>query len=399
MRIDYVLLGYCEISIPIEQAAAFFNVCRVYGFAYQPWESPCLERTTVRCRRRMAKRLLSVCAEQGIATTLTGGGGLPYKLLQYRKRYGILVGALLAVLMIWAGCNVVWDVRVEGEGEANISALRQQIQDSGLFVGGWIPALDTDRVEQKLLTESKGVAWVSVNLKGTVAYVQLRPLLLPDGTDASGQPGNLVAAEDGIIESVRLISGEVKVRPGDIVRKGQLLIGGVREMSDLQHALTQARGEVMARTQHTLTVEIPLTEEKKVYFESIKGEKSLFFFGNEIKITKSTGIGGGNCDTIKRLETFSLFGGDALPLSLQTIEYCPYELQHVTISPEEAQRRAYEELGRALTLATRDATLLSQNVVCELTDEYCRLTCRYWCVQNIAMPLPFSVGGESAVSP
>ena len=110
---------------------------------------------------------------------------------------------------------------------------KQQMEESGLFVGGWIPALDTDRVEQTLLTDAKGIAWVSVNLKGTVAYVQLRPLLSPKETDASGQPANLVAAEDGVIESVRLMSGDVKVKPGDIVRKGQLLIGGVRETTDL----------------------------------------------------------------------------------------------------------------------------------------------------------------------
>lgn len=393
MRIDHYLLGYCEVSIPVSQAAAFFNVCREGGLVYQPCDSRFSDWMPLRCRRRAAKRILAACKERGIDARITGYGGLPYRLLNYRKRYGLMVGMLLSAFVIWAGSNVVWDVRIEGEGEMYLPAIRQQMEESGLFVGGWIPALDTDRVEQTLLTDAKGIAWVSVNLKGTVAYVQVRPLLSPKETDASGQPANLVAAEDGVVESVRLMSGDVKVKPGDIVRKGQLLIGGVRETTDLGYALTQARGEVMARVQHTLTVEIPLTQEKKVYSEQKTEQKSIFFFGKEIKITKSTGIGGGNCDTIRRMETFSLFGGEALPLSLQTIEYCPYEIRYVTISPEEAQRLAYEELGAKLTLATRDATLLSQSVVCEMTSECCRLICQYWCVQNIATPLPFSVGG------
>ena len=399
MRIDHALLGYREMSIPAEQAADFLNMCRMYGLVYQPIREKCSGNMRVRCQRRTAKRMLTICRAKGIAVQVTRLGGLPHQLFRYRKRYGIFAGIVLAALITWLGCNVVWDVRVQGEGDMYTPLIMEEIKASGLFVGRWIPGLDTDEVEQKLLTESQGIAWVSVNLKGTVAYVQLRPLLSPSKVQASEQPANLVASEDGIIESVRLVSGEIKVKPGDIVRQGQLLISGVRDLSDLQQSLTQARGEVMARTQHTLIVEIPLVQEEKVYFETVKGQKTLFFFGNPIKITKSTGIGGGNCDTIKRLETFRLFGGALLPLSIQTVEYCPYELQRVTLSSEEAQRRAYEALGRELTLATSDAILLSKTVVCELTQEYCRLTCQYWCVQNIAAPLPFSVGGETAVSP
>lgn len=397
MRIDYLLLGYCDVKIPGCRAVAFLNLCHEYGLVYQPL-AEMTEDLVVRCRKMVARRMLALCRERGLDASVIGKGGLPDLAFRYRKRYGLFVGGLVAALMVWASCNVVWDVRISGEGNVDLSEVSLQLQESGLSLGAWIPSLDTDAVEEQLLVTSHGVAWAAVNVKGTVAYVQLRPLLRPDAEAEGEGLCNLVASEDGVVESVRLLSGEVKVKAGDVVRKGQLLISGVRETDDLHSALTQAKGEVMARTEHTLVVEIPLVQEKKIYSETKTRKKTLFFFGNEIKFAKSTGIEGGNCDTIRRLETYSLLGSPPLPLMVETIEYCPYEIQQIPLAESEAQRLAYEELGRALTLELRDATLLSHRVTWELTEEACRLVCYYTCVRNIASPLPFDANGSESVS-
>ena len=148
----------------------------------------------------------------------------------------------------------------------------------------------------------------------------------------------------------------------------------------------------------TLTLEIPLSYEKKVYTGEKKVEKTLFFFGKTIKVTKSTGIIGGNCDTIRKMEIYSLLGGAALPVSMETVEVRPFEMQTVTLTPDEAKRRAYEQLGRALTMATRDAMLLSKRVDCEITDGACVLKCTYTCLENIAVPLPFASEPSERVS-
>lgn len=398
MRIDYLLLGYCDIEIPGRQAVAFLNLCHEYGLVYQPRTTKMTDGLVVRCRKMVARRMLVLCRERGLDARVIGRGGLPDLAFRYRKRYGLFVGGLMAALLVWASCNVVWDVRISGEGNVDLSEVSWQLEESGLSLGAWIPSLDTDAVEEQLLVTSHGVAWAAVNMKGTVAYVQLRPLLRPNAEAENDGLCNLVASEDGVIESVRLLSGEVKVKAGDVVRKGQLLISGVRETDDLHSALTQAKGEVMARTEHTLVVEIPLVQEKKIYSETKIRKKTLFFFGNEIKFAKSTGIEGGNCDTIRRLETYSLFGSSPLPLSVETIEYCPYEIQQITLAEPEAQRMAYEELGRALTIELRDATLLSWRVACDMTEDAYRLVCYYTCVRNIASPLPFDANGSESVS-
>jgi similar to stage IV sporulation protein len=398
MRADHFLLGYCDLRIRAAHVSCFLNLCHEQRYIYLPLRDGQKDAYVFRCRLAIAHHLIATCSARGIEVEEVRRGGVPHCAYRYRRRVGLMVGGILAAFLLWLSSSVIWDIRIEGEGALQFGAMREELATCGLSVGSFIPRLDTDAVESRLLTTSQGVAWVSVNVKGTVAYVQLRPLLSPETVDSQGGTVNLVAGCEGVVESVRLMAGDVVVKPGDVVRKGQLLISGVRDIREDGFSLTEARGEVWARTTHTLTVEIPLTYEKKVYTGDKNVKKTLFFFGNEIKVTKSTGIMGGSCDTIRRLETYSLFGNVALPVSMETVEELVYEMQTVTLTPKEAERLAHERLGRALTMATREAMLLSQHTVCQVTDEAVVLRCTYTCVENIAVALPFEAAESESVS-
>jgi len=397
VRIDHALLGFVEFGVEAGQCADFLNVCRDLACPYV-WREEKEGVRYFRCLQGHSKALLAACQRAGVALSPARHGGLPALLYRHRKRVGLAVGVLLAAALLYLSSHVIWDVRVEGEGGVNVFDVERQLVDCGLSVGTFIPRLSTDEVESRLLTSSGEVAWVSVNVKGTVAYVQVRSLLRPEAVDTKGATANLVASADGVIESVRLMAGDVVVKPGDVVRRGQLLISGVRDIREDGYSLTQAKGEVMARTTHTLTVEIPLSYEQKTYTEAPKAEKTLFFFGKAIKITKSTGIIGGSCDTIKKMEIYSLFGKCALPISLQTVQLRPFEMTTRTLTREEAESLAYEQLFQRLTLETSHATLLSRQVTSEVTSEVYRLVCTYTCVENIATPLPFSTEESESVS-
>lgn len=387
MRAEHWLLGYIDCRVRREHASCFFNLCRERGIPYVPFagEEGALG---VRCRRTDEKGLLVLCAARGIEVRIAGRGGLPAIVYRYRRRLGLLLGLILATLLLTASSLTLWDVRVDG-GDGETEAL---LADCGLRVGAWLPSLDTDTVERRVLTESDSVAWVSVNLRGCVAYVQIRPLLRPESA-RTAQTTNLVAQCDGVIDSVRLIAGEAVVAPGELVRAGQLLIAGVRDSSAQGYTIAAAQGEVLARVEDTVSVYLPRKTSQKVYGETKVLEKTLFFFGKSIKITKNTGIMEGNCDTIKRIEHLTLPGGARLPISVETTLAQCYETVELTLTDDELSARAYDALGLALSEATHGATLLSKQVQCELTDEGMRLGCLYRCLKNIARPLVFETDG------
>ncbi len=390
MKFHHACLGFCEFKVEAGDVTAFLNVCRTYGYTYVPIRREGKEGAEdalyFRCTLSVARRLAARAKELGLSLCVTRAGGIPVWMYRYRKRAGWAIGALIAAALLVLGSNTVWDIRIEGEGIVHIPAMREALDACGLSIGQWIPSLDTDAVESQLLRSDAGVAWVSVNIKGTVAYVQLRPLLTPTGEEEeeSETVSNLVARCDGVIESVRLLSGQLAVKVGQVVRQGELLVSGVRDVGEYSAALTRAEGAVMARTEHTLVIEIPLHGEQKVYTEQKTQEKILFFFSKSIKIKKSTGNIQGNCDTIKRVEIFSLPDGTPLPIRVETLTCKTYRVEPYTLSPAQALSLAYEQLEQALTEATADAMLLSRTTVCETTDQVCRLRCTYTCVEDIA---------------
>ena len=268
-----------------------------------------------------------------------------------------------------------------------------QLAECGLRIGTWIPTLDTDAVESRLLLCSEDVAWVSVNLRGTVARVQVRPLLKPQSA-FDKTPSNLVAACDGVIDSVKLIAGSVVVKPGELVRQGQLLVSGVRDSEALGYGVGAAGGEVLARVEQSLTVKLDREQQQKVYVDQKNVQKNIVFFKKTIKLFKKTITTEQNCDIIKQTEALCLPGGRALPVSVETETAHFYEWQTVRLDDRTLTARAYEQLGRELATATSDAALISKRVSSEITDAGVLLTCRYECIKNIAVSQPLEVTAQ-----
>lgn len=394
MRADHLLFGYSECRVRNDHAACFLSLCHRLEIVYVPVserrkETHADEDGAMRVRFRLAneKRVLTACAAQGIDLRVVRRGGLPVAIRRYRMRIGVPIGVLLAACVIAVSSRVVWDIRIDGGENMTLPALRELLGDCGLAVGAWIPALETDAVENRLLTGSEDIAWASVNVKGTVAYVQLRELMKPKSA-VSDEPTNLIARCDGVIDSVKLISGQVAVKPGDVVREGQLLVSGVRDSTVSGYGVEAAQGEILARVEDTLTVQIERLTRQKVYVTQKKGEKTLFFFGKTVKVSKKPTMEEQNCDIIKRIDVLGIPGGAALPVFVETEVLRLYEFREVTMTDEQLTARAYEELGRALALATEEAMLVSKQVTCELTDTGVLLTCRYECVKNIAVAQP-----------
>lgn len=399
MRADHALLGYVDCRVEHDRTAALLNLCRRYDIPYLPLnvgesteqDAPLL----FRCRTGQAKRLLAACEAEGIALTVVRRGGVPALVHRYRLRLGMAVGALLGAVLVTVATNVVWDVRIDGADALHLPTLREQLVSCGLHVGAWMPSLDTDAVESRLLLCSEEVAWVSINLRGTVARVQVRPMARPQGA-IHAAPSNLVAQSDGVIDSVKLISGQVIVEPGELVRRGQLLVSGVRDSEAQGYGIGAAQGEVLARVEQVLTVQIDRVEQQKSYIGQKNTQKTLFFFGKSIKVFKNAITTEQNCDIIRKIETLCLPGGRALPISVETLAARLYEWREVTLDDETLTLRAYEQLGRELAAATDGAMLLSKRVASELTDTGVLLTCHYECIKNIAVSQPLEATAEEA---
>lgn len=385
MRIDLFLLGFTEYVMQTEQAGAVFESLRQGGASPKGVKRD--EKTgEIRffATAYGARRIKAICPQ----LKEVGKGGVPVLFSTLLHRGGLLVGSLLAVCLLAISGLFVWDVRVEGNETVSTEEILGELSESGLFVGRFLPFLDRDAVALSVRQRDGRLAFVSINLHGTVASVQIRESLSPPQPRALS-PANLVAARDGVVTLPLIFEGEALVRKGDVVRAGQILAGGVMDSEKHGCRVTRAAGQVLARTVHTYNVTVPFAYEKKVPLEKEKYEISISFFGFSGKVFKNTGNSYISYDIIQNIKRFTLPDGTPLPVGFTVTHFAPYEMRGAVRSATEARALAYAELEERLAADCTGRVMLSRAVDVLADAQGITLICTVVCEEDIALTAEF----------
>ena len=97
---------------------------------------------------------------------------------------------------------------------------------------------------------------------------------------------------------------------------------------------------------------------------------------------------GGSCDTIYKIEPWTLPGGVTLPVGWAITQYLPYTMQPSERTRAQAYALAMAELEAMLQNRAQTALLLHKTVSVSYSETHCILVCRYRCLENIAVPSP-----------
>ena len=191
MRVLLWLFGFCEVELSVADMGAFIDACRMCG-RHPRW----MRRRGRNVRYYFFAHGVSLIREaagaRGVAVRICRRGGLPYLMAHVLKSPGLLAGIALAAALTVASQLVLFDIEIEGNEYLDEAELRTELAAAGLRLGCFLPGIDTDAVETALRLGNDRIAYVAVNLSGTVAKVQIREAV----TEAEKQPlspANLVA--------------------------------------------------------------------------------------------------------------------------------------------------------------------------------------------------------------
>ncbi len=277
---------------------------------------------------------------------------------RYQKRKGLLVGFLLATALLIFSSLFVWDIKIEGAEIIHENVILEALEKRGIYLGTFIPSVDTETTEQALILDVDGLSLVSINLRGTIAYVEVRERETNTEIVDRNTPSNLIATADGQIEALQITGGVAAVKLGETVKKGDLLVGGIIDSAALGYRLVRARGEVLARTTKTYQVEIPYENTEKVYTGKIISQKSVKFFSKTIKLFGKDSISTPSCDKIESEKRIYLFGFIALPVFITETRFVEYEFLPKTLTQQEALLSAQKQILALREKELSDAEIL-----------------------------------------
>ena len=384
--------GYRRLRISASDSTDLLNLCAEGHFVYR---DPRLEGDffLFSASETVSKRLIPAMEKRGIGWECVREGGSALWLRRLLHRPGILLGALLFALTVFCSSSVIWDIRVEGCHTLREEEVERLLGECGLHLGAWRSSLDAAGIESRVIIASDEISWITVNIIGTVAEVEIRESAPAPDAPSEMAAANLVAARDGLILWMEEVRGNAAVAEGDDVAEGELLVGGLYGSETDGFRYTVAKGRVYAKTHRDFSVEIPLTYEKKTYTGRMKVEKYFIFFEKEVKFFGNYGNLYTSCDTIDTVEYFHIWDGEHLPIGVRTVRYLEYTLIPTTRSEEEAKRLAEYELRCLAEAEVPGGELLRMTKRGSMSETAYRLTVHASYIENIATVREIEIEG------
>ncbi len=351
LRLDYLIFGYRIISFSADLNAEVATRLLKNNLSGEIREDGSI-LVAESSRKKYIKAL------EGMEYCESDLKGLCGMLFRNRWRVGALSAFLLTVLIFIITSGFVWDVRISGNESVAGVEIIENLSDYGVGIGARWSELDTAEAERRILESYDKISWININRRGTVAYVTVKERGSGAHIDVKKSPCNIVAEQDCVIEEITVWSGIAAVKPGDTVKKGDLLISGVIP-EELGGGFVAAEGEVFGRLTERSEVFVPRNEEKRVYKEERIQKFGVKILNLDINIFKNYR----NCDNeyviIDDERRPIMPGGVPLPIIFKAEYRKEYDTVVQSYTDAELIKIASLRLASERVTAISDAELLS----------------------------------------
>ncbi len=213
---------------------------------------------------RSAQIVLQLCRRYGLNHRVLRHGGASALLHRLRGRWTLALGVALCALLCWGFLSRVWIIDIAFTGPSadlgDAAALRRCIAAENLRPGMAASKVDTSLLQKRLIADAGDYSFIGVRVQGIRLLVEASPEVPAPELYEIERTRDLVAARDGVVQSITVHSGEACVQPGDTVRRGQTLIRGEEEKTKEETAPVAALGEVVARCWYEGSAEGALEE-------------------------------------------------------------------------------------------------------------------------------------------
>ena len=205
----------------------FVDACARRGVTLSRVERPDGETLIAHTSAAEARAVRDLPERLGLEGETVRERGLPALRRRAGARGVLAAGLIFALLALCVSQMFLWEVRTEGLSRPERRRVLDALSRAGVGIGTFLPGVDAELVQTRLLAELPELKWIALNLRGSVAEISLRK----NGPAAGSEeiPGDLVADRDGVITGIAVGRGTAAVRPGDAVVRGDVLVWGYEE--------------------------------------------------------------------------------------------------------------------------------------------------------------------------
>lgn len=311
--------------------------------------------------------------------------GLKSFVNRYKYRLGLCLGALLAVSVIVFLSGSIWEVEILSKEGVNVEAFTESLAESGVKKGARKSKIDILKVQEEMLLKHSDLLWISVNIFGSKAQVEITTVTRKKEESDVKTPTNVVAKKDGEVTLVKGYYGVNIVKEGVNVVKGTLLISGVGKYADGSEYLTHAKGEVYAKTENEAFEIIGRN------FESLVSQENKSVYGLELFSLKipfgKTDRNAENTQTYTYLKS----GTTYLPLAIYRVDFHTTKEAEVSFTENQCVLYCLSKLVEEKREKYKDAEIYEEKYLFTQDEQLFTLKQSLNCIEDIAEEQPIMV--------
>ncbi len=346
------ICGYLIITVTGAYPERFLNVCKSRHILI--WDVFTCSSQMMRCSisLRGFRLLRPIARKTGVHIKIIEKRGFPILFSRLKKRMWFLVGFALCLCLMIILNQFIWKLEITGCENVSAAYVKEKLTECGLTEGAFRPYINEKKLQTKMLIKTPELAWLWVDKSGSKVTVQVKERVLPPQMYDPTAFCNLIAAKDGVIDSMIVRNGEPMVSLGDTVSKGDLLVSGLI-VSDkgIPPRQIQSDGEIYARVWYEKTKAFSLFSPQKK--ETGKKEKkyTLHLFGWHIPLFRHSAPDYAEFSSETKEHEFSLFGR-YLGIGVTVTEFVEQLTIYEKLTPESIVENGAVELLAAIDETT-----------------------------------------------
>lgn len=286
--------------------------------------------------RRKGHALMNICNKRGDTVKIRKRIGLYWIGRKAVTRPILLIGLICFFLMaLWLPTRVFF-VRVEGNEQIPDRQILAAAEACGIVFGASRREVRSERVKNALISAIPELQWAGVNTTGCTARISVREKAETEARENIGEFASMLASRDGYVLSCTATAGNLLVKPGESVRKDQVLISSYTDCGLCIRA-ERAEGEVIAQTNRSLEAVMPSHMVVKGDTTRIKRKYSMLLRKKRIFLWKDSGIWDDSCGRMYEEHYITLPGGYQLPIAFCVETYTFADMIPTDIPEKDAE--------------------------------------------------------------
>jgi len=226
------------------------------------------------------KKYHKLIKEINLKPTKKHGLSLNFKKLKIRK--GFVAGILILIIGFFMLSNLIWSVDVIGANQSITKQIKNILKNNDIKMPTLSKNLNEKHIETLIHKEISNFKFVEAYIEGSKLIIFVKEKTEESQVIKENDPTSIISTKNAIINKAIVKNGQLVVRVGDVVYKGQTLVMGIiTNKNSEEFVMVPSEGTIYGKTYYNF--EVKEDKLKSVSQLTNKSQKTYYLKINDKK--------------------------------------------------------------------------------------------------------------------